>query len=259
MLDIVAHLDRVNGAGSVESLWQTHLEAMAAFGFDRLLYSYTRYRNGRSVGDPQDLIVLTNLPPAHVRPYLANGLYLQSPMIRWALENDGACSWAWLGEKASQGGLSPAELKVVQFNQRMGLTCGYTISFRSLMPRAKGGIGLCARPGLSQDDTDAIWAKHGPSIVAVNNVFHLKLLSLPHAGSRRLTDRQREALQWVGDGKTAQDIALLMDLSPATVEKHLRLAREALGVETTAQAVLKAAFYNQLFIIDSPEPVSSPA
>ncbi len=60
-----------------------------------------------------------------------------------------------------------------------------------------------------------------------------------------------EALQWVGDGKTAQDIALLMGLTPATVEKHLRLAREALDVETTAQAVLKAAFYNQMFMADA--------
>ncbi|HVG46512.1 MAG TPA: autoinducer binding domain-containing protein, partial [Rubellimicrobium sp.] len=102
----------MNTAGSVESLWQLHIAAMAAFGFDRLLYSYTRYRNGRSVGDPQDLVVLTNLPPAHVRPYLGQGLYLQSPMIRWALENDGTCSWAWLAEKARQGGFSPAELKV---------------------------------------------------------------------------------------------------------------------------------------------------
>ena len=66
-----------------------------------------------------------------------------------------------------------------------------------------------------------------------------------------LTKRQREMLQWVGDGKTTQDIALLIVLTPATVEKHLRLAREALDVETTAQAVLKAAFYNQMFILEA--------
>ena len=40
-----------------------------------------------------------------------------------------------------------------------------------------------------------------------------------------------------------------MGLTPATVEKHLRLARETMGVETTAQAVLKAAFQNQMFTI----------
>jgi len=65
-----------------------------------------------------------------------------------------------------------------------------------------------------------------------------------------LTKRQREVLQWVGDGKTTQDIAILLDLTSATIEKHLRLAREALDVETTAQAVLKAAFLNQMFVIE---------
>lgn len=50
--------------------------------------------------------------------------------------------------------------------------------------------------------------------------------------------------------KPRKDIAVLLELTPATIEKHLRLAREALDVETTAQAVLKAAFYNQMFVID---------
>ena len=81
---------------------------------------------------------------------------------------------------------------------------------------------------------------------------HLKIVTLPHhRGGRSLTKRQREALEWVGDGKTTQDIALLMGLTSATVEKHLRLAREVLSVETTAQAVLKASFQNQMFIVDA--------
>jgi LuxR family transcriptional regulator len=42
-----------------------------------------------------------------------------------------------------------------------------------------------------------------------------------------------------------------MDLTPATVEKHLRLARESLDVETTAQAVLKASFQNQIFLLET--------
>ena len=42
---------------------------------------------------------------------------------------------------------------------------------------------------------------------------------------------------------------MLMGLTPATVEKPLRLAREALAVETTAHAVMKAAFANQFFVL----------
>ena len=40
-----------------------------------------------------------------------------------------------------------------------------------------------------------------------------------------------------------------MDVSKATVEKHLRLARKVMGVETTAQAVLRMAYQNQIFVI----------
>ena len=85
----------------------------------------------------------------------------------------------------------------------------------------------------------------------INQVAHLKVLTLPHAtfSGQNLTKRQRELLQWVSDGKTTQDIAILMDVSKATVEKHLRLAREVMGVETTAQAVLRMAYQNQIFRI----------
>ena len=62
-----------------------------------------------------------------------------------------------------------------------------------------------------------------------------------------LTERQREILCWIADGKTLQDITVLTGLALSTVEKYLRRARDELGVETTAQAVVKAAFLNQLF------------
>ena len=70
--------------------------------------------------------------------------------------------------------------------------------------------------------------------------MHLKVQRLPQLNPNTpLTLRQREVLQWVGDGKTMLDIATIMDLTPATVAKHLKMARDALNVETTAQAVLK--------------------
>ena len=113
-------------------------------------------------------------------------------------------------------------------------------------------MSLCARTGLNQDDVDAVWDEHGDEILLMNNIAHLKILTLPYSSpTRSLTPRQREALEWVGDGKTTQDIALLMGLTSATVEKHLRLARASLSVETTAQAVLKAALQNQMFVIEA--------
>jgi LuxR family transcriptional regulator len=246
-----AYLTRVTNATSIESLWAMHCETMARYGFDRLLYGFTFYRTETSLGDPDDFLLLSNHEPAYTDAFVGDRLYLDAPMTRWAIENEGVQSWARIGARMSAGELSPAEQRVVAFNLDMGVTAGYTISFRAVSARSKGAIALTARRGLSQEDVEAVWAEHGPDIVAINNVTHLKILTLPFTGlGRKLTKRQREALEWVGDGKTTADIAVLMGLTPATVEKHLRLARETLNVETTAQAVLKAAFQNQMFVLD---------
>lgn len=236
---------------TIEELWEAHSRKMAEYGFDRLIYGFTRYRSGNSLGDPEDFIILTNHDRAYTDVFLGEQHYAHAPMVNWALNNEGACSWGILGQMQSSETLSPSEKRVLEFNYSMGVTVGYTISFKSVSARSKGAIALTAREGMTQDDIDAVWAKHGRDIHLMNNVAHLKILTLPYtAPNRSLTKRQREALEWVGDGKTMQDIALLMGLTSATVEKHLRLAREALAVETTAQAVLKAAFANQMFILE---------
>lgn len=52
----------------------------------------------------------------------------------------------------------------------------------------------------------------------------------------------------MAEGKTSADIAVIMGITTPTVEKHLRLARETLGVETTPHALIKATFLNQMFV-----------
>lgn len=249
------YLNRLTNAPSIEVLWPMHCEKMAEFGFDRLLYGFSHYTLPNNLGNPEDFYVLTNHQPEYIDSFVKDGLYHHAPMTRWAMVNEGFCSWRWMQEKALAGELNEQELKVINFNKSHGAHSGYTISFKSVSQRARGAIALTGRSDLTQDQIDTVWKEHQSTIILMNNVLHLKLLSLPYTpqSGRRLTARQREALEWVGDGKTTQDIALLMGLIAATVEKHLRLARETLNVETTAQAVLKAAFQNQMFAIDPNE------
>ena len=245
------YLHFVTGAGSLEELWPEHVARMAEFGFDRLIYGNTVYRSGSSLGDPDDFVILSNHSKEYLDGFLHGGLYYHAPMTAWALDNEGAASWRMIAEAVGRGEMTPEQRKVLEFNRRMGVTAGYTISFPSASFRSKGAMSLCARRGLSQDEVDAIWAEHGPDILLMNNVVHLKILSLPYQPpNRALTRRQRQALEWAGDGLTIQDIATVMGLKPATVEKHLRLARDALAVETTTQAVLKAALHNQMYVME---------
>jgi DNA-binding CsgD family transcriptional regulator len=51
-----------------------------------------------------------------------------------------------------------------------------------------------------------------------------------------LTERQRDCLREYANFRTHKEIARTLGISDSMVEKHLRQAREKLGVETTAEA-----------------------
>ena len=250
MSSLRTYLQEIARCPAIEELWEAHTAKMAEYGFDRLIYGFTRYRTPTSLGDPEDFVILTNHCKEYMDGFLRDGLYFHAPMLKWALDHEGAASWSMIREMMSSGTMTNEERKVYEFNRSKGITVGYTISFTSVSMRSKGAISLAAL-NRSQDEMDEMWAEHGDDILLMNNIAHLKILTLPYnPPNRALTKRQREALEWVGDGKTTQDIALLMGLTSATVEKHLRLAREALSVETTAQAVLKASLQNQMFVME---------
>jgi LuxR family transcriptional regulator len=244
----LAFIEDLVDTTSLEELWEKHLAKMQTFGFDRALYGYTMFRAGDNLGDPEDFVILSNHDRAYLDEFLGKRMFTHAPMVKWSLEHDGVCSWSLMGEGYRNGLYNREERDVMEFNKAWGITVGYTVSFKSVSPRSKAGIGLVGNSGATQAEIDAIWAQHGQEIKLLNNVFHLKVLQLPYRfPDRALTDRQREVLEWVSDGKTTQDIAMLISRTTATVEKHLRLARESLGVQTTAQAVSKATFQNQIF------------
>jgi DNA-binding CsgD family transcriptional regulator len=52
-----------------------------------------------------------------------------------------------------------------------------------------------------------------------------------------LTDRQREIMHWIAEGKTSAEAAKILEISPRTVEKHLEAVFQRLGVENRIAAV----------------------
>lgn len=60
------------------------------------------------------------------------------------------------------------------------------------------------------------------------------------SGAVRLTNRQCQCLEFVGQGQSTKEIARLLSLHPGTVNYHIDSAMEALGVKSRAHAVQKA-------------------
>jgi DNA-binding CsgD family transcriptional regulator len=52
-----------------------------------------------------------------------------------------------------------------------------------------------------------------------------------------LTRRQREIMDWIAEGKTSAEAAIILGISPRTVEKHLEAVFQRMGVENRIAAV----------------------
>ena len=245
---ILPLLTRIATTSSIDDAWALATARFATMGFGRANYGFTRFRHIKTIGDPDDALFLSTCDADYVQRYFRGGFYAKTPVFRWAERNSGACTWAWVKDAYEAGRLSTDEAEAVRQNVAMGVTAGISVSFPEVSARSKGALGLIADPGLSHADVEHIFAARGDELLAVAHMMHLAIVHLPQLSRHRaLSPRQRESLEWVADGKTTQDVALLMGVSPAMVEKHLRLAREALAVETTAQAVAKAALLNMIF------------
>ncbi|MBL9051481.1 MAG: autoinducer binding domain-containing protein [Tabrizicola sp.] len=241
-------LNRIAASASIDEAWDLATTHFAKLGFKRANYGFTRFKHLKTIGDPDDALFLTTCDADFVKRYFQGGFFAKTPVFRWAERNSGICTWTWVKEAFEAGRLSTEEAEAVRQNAANGITAGLSVSFPEVSSRSKGALGLIADPGMTHADVDAILAARREEILAVANVMHLTIVHLPQLSRHRaLSPRQREALEWVADGKTTQDVALLMGVSPAMVEKHLRLAREALAVETTAQAVAKGALLNMIF------------
>lgn len=77
-----------------------------------------------------------------------------------------------------------------------------------------------------------------PFLVALHERFDSNVFEDGHADG--LTSREREILGWVARGKTNQEIAALLIVSPHTVRKHLEHVYEKLRVNSRTAAVARA-------------------
>ncbi len=247
--DISRFLASMLSTADQEVVWSLTSRFFADLGFAHVLYGYSPDSRGPVLGAPEDYLILSTLPHSVISEMVDGGYYRMSVTFNWALNNAGLASWAMTPDEAGVGADFEVTEQALEFFSRHNMITGCTIGFPHERTRGRAVMALLGAPDKTQDDIDRLTAQTRDVIFTVAAVAHRCLSSLPyHPPGRRLTLRQREVLEWVGEGKTTADIALIMGITPPTVEKHLRLARETLGVETTAHALVKAAFLNQMFI-----------
>jgi DNA-binding CsgD family transcriptional regulator len=91
-------------------------------------------------------------------------------------------------------------------------------------------------PDLSPDDVLSV------QFAGLMLTEHLMTFAAPSDDSDiRLTDRERDTLAWVAEGKSDWEISVILGVSETTVRFHVDNARKKLGAVNRAQAVARLA------------------
>jgi DNA-binding CsgD family transcriptional regulator len=108
---------------------------------------------------------------------------------------------------------------------------------REASPAACGLLGLDREDILGHELTELLTPKGQVVALSARAVDAPATGANGHIPERRPTARERQILAMLAAGDTDADIAGRLDLSPATVQTHVRNAKQKLGARTRAQAV----------------------
>lgn len=249
---LIHFLEQILTADSVDQVRTAYLDATAAFGFTNTFYAARFMLNLPSSLTHNHSVIITNLAPDLVDKIRISRGGQTSLWAQWVNRNSGEISSEALIRKLSIGREEPPpEMQAIR---QAGLEAAQFLSLRDKVLRSIGAVVVNPWQGASHQDVSELWEKGGREIRTLSWVVHMRLATMPLSDQQsRLTPRQREVLEWRSAGKTVGEIATIIGVTPATVEKHLRLARDSLGVPTTSQAILKAHLTHELFQQDSRE------
>jgi DNA-binding NarL/FixJ family response regulator len=106
-----------------------------------------------------------------------------------------------------------------------------------------GARGFCLKTGAPEELSAALRA------IAAGGTYldrGLRPLLASSGGAGLLSHREREVLGLLADGKTGQQAAVKLHLSPHTVRSHVRNAMSRLGATTRTHAIVLAMLHGEI-------------
>ena len=245
--DFLSYCTKILSSDDTSIAWDIYKQALTSIGFDRHIYISTHYRTYGLWGDPRDTLVLSSHEKIYNNALFSNELnFLQHhPDLDWLIHNPGLfMPWEKFSEKDVHENSFKEKFKLL--NDKFNVVSGIKFSLRQHSQESACVVLLTGNSQFKQSNIEDIWAFNKDKVYSITKILQLTIRSLPYTGGgigpkhQRLTKRQAEVLNLVSSGNTLIEVAHKLDLSIPTIDKHLKLARCNLSVNSTAQAVAKA-------------------
>lgn len=228
-LDIHEFMERCDQQTNLDNLFEDFGRVIAKRGFHSYIYTGLP-----AVGDDVEPYVVKNAwSPQWTEQFRDRRYFADDPVSRWSLSKSKPFTWKTAREETK----ATARTKEIQEEaSRYGLSDG--IVFPMFDPNSwQSVISLATddKSGLAKDQIGNLYLLSSYCAMTAS-----ALIRRAEQAEHRLTDREKEILQWVSRGKTDSEIAIILRMSAGSVTQRLIRIRQILDVTNRPQTVSQA-------------------
>lgn len=231
--------ERCAEAASVEEIRALFLREVEALGFAYVACA----SHVDPLRPPPDAVTMLHYPQAWVKYFSTENLALRDPVFMTAKRQLLPFGWS---DRAFRKALAPDQLKILAEAAEAGLADGFTIPLHS-----PGALPASCSLVFGPDGVDPLDVRNAHWCAVYAHEAARRVLRAQQALRRTpLSEREREALEYVARGKDDYSIGVLMRIQESTAHNTVQRAMKKLGVATRVQAVILAMADGEIFLHD---------
>ena len=249
MKDLERYVDRIVASQTTQEAFDNFCEAMRHHGYDRIAYSLVN--DHPSLGLSSQHGLATSYPEDWMKHYAAHNFSLIDPVTQQVLTKRTPFFWSDVTARLDR--LSPS-CRMMDEAADAGLGDGIGISLRGEGAELVGvGIARSSLPAAEENKPKDYSFLGGAYLLST--CLHETYRDL-HIKSARaaLSKREHDVLSWGAEGKTDEEISMILNIAFGTVRFHWQNIFKKLAANGRTYAITKALRQQ----IITPASVSTP-
>ncbi len=230
---IESFIEQTNKADTKEEVYHLFQRALKNLGYDRVLYTYVT--DQPKLNQKAEFGIVTSYPEEWVQYYNQSNFMNYDPIARETFSTTRAFTWESIYKKTE---LTKIQSKIMHEADDIGILSGIGVGIHEGLNEVTG-IGFANSSKRETPNKD---------MLSILNFFAYQFHS---AYSTRikvklnnfqiiLSEREREILHWMSEGKSDTVIADLLFIQHTTVRFHIQNIFKKLAVNNKTMAVVKA-------------------